>query len=822
MAAFGAALTFVLLLGVVHPAFAQESAQESTQGSPQESPSTAGVFGVSDVRSIDGDSPKSRLHLRPDVQLIEILAPAERAAARASVRGVSPVMLGPFGRAYPFARVRVYLGHQAPPEEERGSVDEAAPRLVVSADDRRGRTRWWRLAAKENEDSRDLFRISNEPDATERIAPAANPAIPFVLVRYGFDSPYTTTTIQLLLDFRAAQPNVFAAYEAWSRDGGGCATLGVKTGTSCAWNAQRGDFLCTERSVRSDTMWTSRRSMTRQFWLASAATAAAAAVDADSTATAYPPPAAALDEPASAGAIVQRLTDAADGAVTAAVPRLGATHHLANGVLADGVRYRLFAAPGIGSQLDARIVAVITRPGEAPRLVMVRQTTRLASNGSSVSTVDDGLPADAVAEHDATFTAIRVAGGDAGRDVGADASGNAGANSGAKAGAKASAEAIYKIIVSEEAGDSMYIVAISAGQPTPQNMPQDSPRLDALLLATDAQSADNCSFSAVPETAVRADIVDTASFTMDIEVEPRRLENDADVDPLDEEIMLTFLHEQESSCAWRGTVRWSLDSGFEVKKATDICDAQARIAVIGDDGSLTASPVLQRVDTSDLAVRYLMVGRGAPTLLLLSDPDFSERLWAPLMEQLARTHPAVVFTPRRWRPDRDVLKPLVSQVQAVVEAVQAKRVFVVAHGLATGYAAEWAAAHRELVAGFLFLHPVESTSGQGPRLHAITGSKEDRQAYVRSISPESAPADVEKIAATMNDRSSRVDLDWLRTTATLLGYSMHDGAERLKGIPISTTPVQSPGPFAMFEKPAEFSAFLEAVIRACCQEAKKP
>jgi hypothetical protein len=685
MAAF-AALIFVVLLGVAHPAFGQEAAQESVQ-EPQV---PAGVFGPSDAGLDDRDS-DSRLHLRPDLQLIEILAPAERSAARASVRGVSPVTLGPFGRAYPFARLRVYLGRKAPTEpKERGFVDEATPVLLVSADDRRGRTRWWQLAAKETQDARDIFTISDEPDAEERIGPAADPAIPLILVRYGYESRHVSHTVQLLLDFRAAQSNLIAAYEAWLRDGGGCRTYGVKTGTNCAWNAQRGDFLCTERLVRTDTMWSSGRRMTRQFWLASAVAAAKAAADDSAGTDAAGGVGDAVgdavdDDPAIAAAIIQRLTDAPDGSVTAEVPRLGATHHLANGVLADGARYRLFAAPGIASVLDARIVAVIARPGEVPRLVTVRQAAQIDGATSSFTPLD--VPADLVAEHEARFAAIRVDGGDTRGD----------------AGGNASATPIYKIIVGEEAGSSMYLVAIGAGATT-----QHPPRLDALLLSTDAQSYDTCGYSAIPETAVRADIVAAAPFTMDIEVEPKRRENYNDVDESDPENETILTFEDTESCGWRGTIRWSPTGGFDVKKIADACDARARIAAIGDDGSLSASTVYQRVVTSDVRARFIVFGRGEPTVLLLSDPDFSERRWEPVAEQLARTRSTVVFTPSRLQQDGDALKPLVSQVQAIVEAVQAKRVFVVAHGRSAGYAVAWAAAHPELVAGTLILRPSDA------------------------------------------------------------------------------------------------------------------
>jgi pimeloyl-ACP methyl ester carboxylesterase len=768
MAAF-AALALVVLFGVMHadPAFAHES-----QESP-ESQAPIGVFGFTEEGLKGEDYSDSELHMRPPLQLIEVVDPAARAAARAKVRGVTPVTVGPFGPAYPFTRLRVYLGREMPPAEERGFSDSARIVLVVSAHDRRGRARWFRLAMKEDVSPSDLVNIYNERSEDERIGPAADPAIPLVLVRYQYASTGMSTradvAVQLLLDFRAAQPNVLAGFASWHVEGGGaCGTYdnqsGLKTATSCAWNERRGDFLCTERGVRKDTMWT-ERSMTRQFWLESGNPA--------------------LFGSAVAAPFADLLAGAADGSVTAAVPDLGATHHLANGVLAGGTRFRLFAAPGISHELDARIVAVITRGGEASRLITLGRVMRIESEPTTSSA--DEAPIGAVAEQAASFTAIRVDGGKENR-----------------------ATAIYKIVVNEGSGSTMYLVAIDAAQ--------DLPRLHALRLATDAQAYDACAHAAVPETAVRADVVTIAPFAMDIEVEPRRREDLVDVD--EEEDTSGPMLESSESCAWRGTVRWTADGGFAVEKIADICDAHARIAKIEDDGSLSPSAVYQRVESDNVSARYLALGRGEPAVLLLPDPDFSERLWEPVLEQLARTRLTIVFAPRPSRHQfGDGLKALASDVQGIVDAVRVKRVFVVAHGLAAGYAVEWAAAHPELVAGFVLLDPIEQNWSHGPRLHALLGSPEDRQAYVRTLVPQST--NVEKIASSMREHSHSLDLVWLRATASLLGYNLYETSDRLKGIPIWTagrqslygvTTIQSPGPFAMIENPATLATLLDTLI----------
>jgi hypothetical protein len=154
------ALVFVALLGVTHAAFAQE-----LQAPP-------GVFGFSEAGLRDEDYSNSGLYVRPGLGLVEIVDPAERAAALATVRGVSPVTLGPFGGAYPVARLRVYLGRVAPPESERGSADESQPVLLVSADDRGGRARWWRFAVTDSEYEDGFFTIFDEPNESERIGPA--------------------------------------------------------------------------------------------------------------------------------------------------------------------------------------------------------------------------------------------------------------------------------------------------------------------------------------------------------------------------------------------------------------------------------------------------------------------------------------------------------------------------------------------------------------------------------------------------------------------------------------------------------------------------
>jgi len=674
---------------------------------------------------------RNELHRHPELVFTEVATPS---ALPEEATRATPVTFGPFTPDRSgFREVTVYLGRTEVPPEERGLADQADVRLALATVDHGGRRQWWQFGPKPGSYGPDVFRISDAPTTAERIDFAVDSTTALIRLDYVSTVMGASTSgaewSQLLVDLRGTTPGVLAAFEAWHVEGGGACGVWDNQYTDdhrigCQWDPSQGDFLCSDRTTRVETMWGPRR-LERRFWLESGEAYYASLPG----------------QPETLIDFSTRLDRDPEATHVAELPQTGRTHHLATGARPDGTTFRLFGAPGTGWRFDARFMVVRHGPDGSATEVPLRSALRLPEyrGNEYYGEPDRG---NEVPEHTADFTTSFMGNVQ-------DAS-------------------LYRIVVREAGGTGVYLVAVALvdGRVT----------LDTLLVATEAESYDRCAQSTVPATATRMDVGATP-LPMDIDVEPthwRGFLNDEE-EPGELPPLLTFDDGFEGrACAWKGRVTWQPATGFVVERLGEQCDAFPRSVSIDADGNLVVSAAFLETGERGAQVPYLGLGQqGGDTVVLLPDPDFDVRIWLELMRHLSPAGAAVALNPRARETGDDaaIVRALADDIQAVVDAVRATRVLVVAHGLSAPYAIEWVKAHPTLAAGLLLIPTPEQSWQISGRIRALTGTDEDRQAFMNEIVPgfPAAPA-----AKYMVDRSGYLEVAWLRTLAALLSYRSYD------------------------------------------------
>lgn len=396
-----------------------------------------GLFGA--VVS-DGESEFRYTELNPRPANLVFVELTDQTAIE-KTRVLKASAFGPFPAPGPYSNVAIYQLRGAPSEPDSVLESSATVAVVASTRDRSGRVRWWSLHDNTQRPP-DQFDITDEPSGIEEIALAVDDGLPLVRARWqsnwmsGNGNSSGANEVQLLFDFRTEPPTVPAQFKGVTGEGGGRCGLDAIynefNSHACEWNRQTQDFVCTDHFWRKDTIWLTRRAIKR-YWMTSGAPETA------------PMP---LPE------LARRLWEVGDRRLD--VVNVGSVRRVAQGLLPNGVSYKLFAAPGIGSGLDARWMAVLRdTTGSVPRLVEFGRVSSIDAPGqpSQPITFDFLTPAFAAA-HDAVITASLI-------DQRPDA-------------------AAFRIAVREGKATSIYAVTISA--------PAGSQaQLDTLLLASTAE-----------------------------------------------------------------------------------------------------------------------------------------------------------------------------------------------------------------------------------------------------------------------------------------------------------------------------------------------
>jgi pimeloyl-ACP methyl ester carboxylesterase len=419
----------------------------------------------------------------------------------------------------------------------------------------------------------------------------------------------------------------------------------------------------------------------------------------------------------------------------------------------DEASFRVLAAPGIGLRFDARFSLAADRSDGTAEISQPRHSARLPETESDFDYERER--GDEVAEHPAAFRAVAL---------------------GTVAGAR-----IYRVDVTEGTGKGIFLLSVARAE--------GRLVLDSLLVATDARHYNHCANARVPATATEMRPLGTP-LPIDIDVEPAHSRSifDEDENVQQRDVIAPWIPAFEDSpergaCAWQGQVTWDAARGFVVERVLEECDLFPRGVTIGEDGTFRVTGAMQRTQP-DPGVTYLPLGRERPdALVLLPDPDYDIRLWLELMEKLAGTRTVVALSPslRAKGDDATIVGKLAADIQEVVDAIGARRVFVIAHGLSAPYALEWAKAHPDLAAGVLLMRSPEDSWSISNRVHAVTGSDADRLEYLKNDRLTRPSTMAARIVPYMLDRSRVLTVEWLKTFAALLAYPQHETVSAWKG-----------------------------------------
>ena len=720
-----------------------------------------GLFGA--VIS-DGESEFRYTELNPRPANLVFVELSEQSAID-ETRDLKASAFGPFPAPVRYSHVSIYQLRGAPAEPDSVLESSATVAVVASTRDRSGRVRWWSLQDTTQRPP-DRFDITDDPSSIEEIALAVSDAMPLLRTRWesmwmsGNGNSGGAHEVQLLLDFRTEPPSVVAQFKGVTGEGGGrCGLDNIYTdynSHSCEWNPQTQDFVCTDHFWRKDTIWLTRRAIKR-YWMTSGAPATAA----------VPLP-----------VLARRLWEVGDRQLD--VVNVGSVRRVAQGSLPNGVSYKLFAAPGIGSGLDARWLAVLRdTTASVPRLVEFGRVSRIDAAGqpSQPITFDVLTPAFA-ATHDAVITASLI-------DQQADA-------------------AAFRVTVREGKATSIYAVTISA--------PAGSrAQLDTLLLASTAEQYGECQKSRLPETAVGINVT-RSPLTFELDVEPERRKE------VDEAYRFGTILEPdlESRCGWRGVAGWTAAAGFTLTKTTEQCSPGARELIVASDGAVSSRPVFRRLEHDDQssAVDVMAMGRGETAILFLPDPDFRGNIWEPVMSRLQDSY--VVITAnlgpgrhRRHRRRRDAGRcgGSIPQTETCLRrrALARRGLRARMGGRTSRIGGRRAASSSQ----------VQVPDSLGPRLHALTGDSRDRVAFLRDVAPSGG--DAEKIAAFMRDTS--IPAGYLTLVAALNDVRLP--GDRSTAPPVWLTgrewiippPVREPDSFGMVQDPDAFTIFLLDLLK---------
>ena len=279
------------------------------------------------------------------------------------------ITAGPFTGAFPYDRVEIYLV-----QTKQGGQDSREGSVSLYARASRNQKESWFKVAQDKEAGManyDFFELTigdagddSGENADENSAAGASFAVknlnaPIFKVSWWKHeqgvSVFAEVRKILLLDFRSPRPQIVAALQCVSAEGGGACGVydngSVPTTTlACNWDAAKGDFLCTSTATGDYTV-----PLTHRFYLASGAD--------------VPYPAKEGDPPTLETLGAWSTTDRSWAAKKPDIPGLGAVSYLAK-YSRDDVRGTavMFASRGRDSS-EARFFAVIVDP-QGPTLAL--------------------------------------------------------------------------------------------------------------------------------------------------------------------------------------------------------------------------------------------------------------------------------------------------------------------------------------------------------------------------------------------------------------------------------------------------------------------
>jgi hypothetical protein len=516
--------------------------------------------------------PEQDLAVHPRLRLIERPTSAEELVGLQQLRRHT---VGPFNQArFGFSTIDVYFDRTLPPEEEReGLSANGTLRLVVAARTPHRAPRLWLLEpiAKANgsEDVRvEPLSIDDQPDEQELVRLAtADRSLPILDIQYGSHAFGANSGVELerhlLVDFRTRPPKVIALLDNVDGSGGGACTAydaiyDTRREVGCRWDRTRGDFRCAETLHRYDTDWGERRG-TRFFFLDSGQP---------------------LPSPGTAGVpSVRTLKVLAESALTSPQMTRGASvDPLGPSTVIETLGFGsatvvLVGSPmlseSLGERFGARLHAAVIQPGRDTFLKEIVPRTTFEQGLPENADVAPWLGADArSAEPSPRFTPDGLVPSFRSHRV-----------------LEKDRLKILQLTVSEGAARGVYLVGLDFS----------GPRLvaDALLVATDAPTYNECNTWVLPATAVAME-VRTEPFSALLDVEPSNVERLREGD-LRWEIQP---RSQPPACRTKAEVTWRADIGFQLEWQAPPCVASEdpRRVLIDDQGRLTSSitPAIDR------------------------------------------------------------------------------------------------------------------------------------------------------------------------------------------------------------------------------------
>lgn len=375
---------------------------------------------------------------------------------------------------------------------------------------------------------------------------AGGPNMPLFVMRYSDssqgDSVNSKTAKELLVDARDANPKVTLASECTNTEVtrgtcGNIASAYQRTEVyACNWEASAEDFHCTAKAgYGADTSY---RAAERGFYAMSGRTAApswAAKAPADLTSWAS-----------------QLRGGSAPGLKSAMIPGLGPTTFLARaGDLLPETEVLLFASPGAGELLDARLTAVLI-PAKGAPYVQTIEKWDIGGEEAEHVTLGSSSP-----EHGEGWTPVGNPDNYTVRALEDRRSFHAMQVTQGWTGSHYESSGVRHVV---------YWIGLEAS----------SGKLvtNAVRIASEGQRLSGCN-----------DFLDDATASA-IRIKPATAEATIRVQPRTQAEMEQG---EAVACQWNGVIHWKPGAGFRVRKVSEDCKAASRAIVISDDGSISTA-----------------------------------------------------------------------------------------------------------------------------------------------------------------------------------------------------------------------------------------